>query len=85
MIIASRLSQCPGSDPALRASRPQELRIFTDSGRTSRPLFIVQDQQLLVRKSHIRRLAERDIHPYGWRNLVQTGAAARSGSDTHTY
>lgn len=53
--------------------RLQELRIFTDHGRTSRPLFVVQDQQLLIRKSHIRRLAERDTYPYMWSNLVQTG------------
>jgi len=53
--------------------RLQELRLFTDFGRTSRPLFIVQQQQLLIRKSHIRRLAEGETHPYGWSDLVAAG------------
>lgn len=34
----------------------QELRLFTDAGRTSRPLFIVENSELLIRKGHIRKL-----------------------------
>ncbi len=34
----------------------QELRLYTDFGRTSRPLFIVKDQRLLLKKSHIHKV-----------------------------
>jgi hypothetical protein len=34
----------------------KELRLFTDYGRASRPLFIVDDQRLLIKKSDIIRL-----------------------------
>lgn len=34
----------------------KELRLFTDYGRTSRPLFIVDNQRLLIKKSDIMRL-----------------------------
>ena len=34
----------------------KELRLFTDYGRASRPLFIVDDQKLLIRKEDIIKL-----------------------------
>jgi DNA-directed RNA polymerase II subunit RPB2 len=34
----------------------KEIRIFTDGGRLQRPLFIVKDNHIKVKKSHIRRL-----------------------------
>lgn len=37
----------------------QELRMFTDAGRVSRPLFIVEDESLLIRKGHVRKLLRR--------------------------
>lgn len=37
----------------------QELRLYTDYGRTSRPLFIVEDQRLNIKKKHIRKLLNR--------------------------
>lgn len=37
----------------------QELRLFTDAGRTSRPLFIVDNQKLLIHKGHIRKLLQK--------------------------
>ena len=33
-----------------------ELRLYTDYGRCSRPLFIVENQRLLIKKSDIRAL-----------------------------
>lgn len=37
----------------------QELRLFTDAGRVSRPLFIVEGQRLLINKGHVRKLLRR--------------------------
>jgi DNA-directed RNA polymerase II subunit RPB2 len=37
----------------------QELRLFTDYGRTSRPLFIVDRQQLLIKKQHVKALIDK--------------------------
>jgi DNA-directed RNA polymerase II subunit RPB2 len=34
----------------------KEIRIYTDAGRICRPLFVVQDQQLLIKKHHIMQL-----------------------------
>lgn len=38
----------------------RELRLFTDYGRTSRPLFIVdENNQLVFKRKHLRQLLER--------------------------
>jgi DNA-directed RNA polymerase II subunit RPB2 len=42
----------------------KELRLFTDYGRTSRPLFIVDSQQLLIRKGDIIKLQVSRISCY---------------------
>lgn len=39
----------------------QELRLSTDFGRTSRPLFIVDNQSLLIKKKHIVQLQHQDM------------------------
>ena len=36
-----------------------ELRLYTDYGRCSRPLFIVENQRLLIKKSDIRSLQQK--------------------------
>jgi DNA-directed RNA polymerase II subunit RPB2 len=41
----------------VRDIRERELRISTDAGRVCRPLFIVENQQLLIKKAHIEKLA----------------------------
>ncbi|EMD41898.1 hypothetical protein CERSUDRAFT_110450 [Gelatoporia subvermispora B] len=41
----------------VRDIRERELRIYTDAGRVCRPLFIVEDQQLLLTKKHISWLS----------------------------
>ncbi|GFR49839.1 hypothetical protein Agub_g11780 [Astrephomene gubernaculifera] len=53
----------------------KELRIFTDYGRTSRPLYIVEGNRLLVTKQHIRRLIAPapEEEEYAWPQLVQDG------------
>jgi len=37
----------------------RELRLFTDYGRTSRPLFIVEDNQLAFKQQHLEKLLAR--------------------------
>eukprot|EP00921_Rhytidocystis_pertsovi_P011113 GHVQ01017903.1.p1 GENE.GHVQ01017903.1~~GHVQ01017903.1.p1 ORF type:complete len:1213 (-),score=132.68 GHVQ01017903.1:161-3799(-) len=50
----------------------KEVKIFTDAGRSMRPLYIVhKDQNLLIRKKHINRLLRSD--KYGWESLVEGG------------
>eukprot|EP00916_Digyalum_oweni_P019141 GHVL01031883.1.p1 GENE.GHVL01031883.1~~GHVL01031883.1.p1 ORF type:complete len:930 (+),score=122.69 GHVL01031883.1:93-2882(+) len=51
----------------------KELKIFTDAGRASRPLFIVDNnQRLCIRKKHILKI-QNQAERYGWDNLVDEG------------
>lgn len=43
----------------VRDIRLKELRIYTDYGRCSRPLFIVDNQRLLIKKRDIYALQQR--------------------------
>lgn len=60
----------------VRDIRERELRLYTDAGRVCRPLFIVDDQSLLLTKQHIQWLsngkddAEND---FKWDSLVKSG------------
>ncbi|KAI9319066.1 DNA-directed RNA polymerase II subunit RPB2 [Dichotomocladium elegans] len=56
----------------VRDIREKELRIYTDAGRCCRPLFIVQDQQLLLTKNEVNRLADPE-DDYEWQNLISDG------------
>jgi DNA-directed RNA polymerase II subunit RPB2 len=47
-----------------------ELRLYTDPGRVCRPLFIVKDMSLLIKKHHITQLQK---HEYGWTQLMTDG------------
>mmetsp|Transcript_14538 Transcript_14538/g.43946 ORF Transcript_14538/g.43946 Transcript_14538/m.43946 type:complete len:1179 (+) Transcript_14538:450-3986(+) len=53
----------------------QELRIQTDYGRCSRPLFVVdtREQELIIKKGDIHRLSLKDGDEYGWQDLVNNG------------
>ena len=52
----------------VRDIRLKELRIYTDYGRCSRPLFIVEKQRLLIKKRDIialqQRVSQLDIYIY---------------------
>ena len=41
--------------------RLQELRLYTDYGRCIRPLFIVEDQKLVIKRQNIEMLQEKDV------------------------
>ncbi|KAH9624453.1 hypothetical protein KSS87_008143 [Heliosperma pusillum] len=58
----------------VRDIRLKELRIYTDYGRCSRPLFIVEKQRLLIKKKDIRALQQRETpEDGGWHDLVAKG------------
>mmetsp|Transcript_2822 Transcript_2822/g.2481 ORF Transcript_2822/g.2481 Transcript_2822/m.2481 type:complete len:754 (-) Transcript_2822:1730-3991(-) len=71
----------------LRDIREQEVRIYTDAGRISRPLFIVgEDQKLVIKKTHVQKLKNSELNlssedidlneekeEYGWNNLLAEG------------
>ncbi|ESO10500.1 hypothetical protein HELRODRAFT_158187 [Helobdella robusta] len=51
----------------------REIMIYTDAGRISRPLLIVENQKLLLKKRHIDLLKERKHKNYGWQDLLANG------------
>ena len=46
----------------VRDVQEREIRIYTDAGRICRPLLIVENQKLLLKKHHVDLLKERDIN-----------------------
>ena len=48
----------------VRDFREKEIRIYTDAGRICRPLLIVENQKLLLKKHHIDQLKEREYNDY---------------------
>mmetsp|Transcript_29447 Transcript_29447/g.59712 ORF Transcript_29447/g.59712 Transcript_29447/m.59712 type:complete len:682 (-) Transcript_29447:1752-3797(-) len=52
-----------------------EVRIYTDAGRICRPLFIVENQQLKIKKSHIMQLQDPapDQKKLNWADLLMEG------------
>ena len=63
----------------VRDIRERELRLYTDAGRVCRPLFIVENQQLLLQKKHIENLVnlknptDEGVAPYTWESLIKEG------------
>ncbi|XP_013400456.1 DNA-directed RNA polymerase II subunit RPB2 [Lingula anatina] len=57
----------------VRDIRERELKIYTDAGRVCRPLLIVENQKLLLKKRHIDLLKEREYNNYSWQDLVASG------------
>jgi DNA-directed RNA polymerase II subunit RPB2 len=56
----------------------QEIRVYTDQGRALRPLYVVENERLLVKKSHILRLQQRhqardNDDAYSWSHMVTSG------------
>lgn len=48
----------------VRDFEAREIRIYTDAGRICRPLLIVENQKLLLKKKHINLLKERNYNNY---------------------
>lgn len=51
----------------------QELRLYTDYGRCSRPLFIVKDKQLVIKKQDILKLQTSEESDFSWNELIKAG------------
>lgn len=49
----------------VRDIRDREIRINTDAGRICRPLLIVENQKLLLKRNHVDMLKEREVNHYG--------------------
>lgn len=52
--------------------RDQEVRLYSDAGRCARPLYIVEDQSLKIRKSHVEMLQSHE-DKYSWTELMRDG------------
>lgn len=59
----------------IREIREREIRIYTDAGRICRPLLIVENQKLLLKRRHIEQLkeSERDTKSHSWKDLIAEG------------
>lgn len=57
----------------VRDIREKELRLYTDAGRACRPLFIVENNKLLLSKDHIEQLNQKEVTQFGWNDLVSNG------------
>ncbi|KAJ7786518.1 DNA-dependent RNA polymerase II second largest subunit [Mycena metata] len=60
----------------VRDVREKELRLYTDAGRVCRPLFIVENQQLVLQKKHVKWLSHGyndDGDEYKWEQLIKGG------------
>lgn len=57
----------------VRDIRDREIRIYTDAGRICRPLLIVENQKLLLKRSHIDNLKDREYNNYSWNDLLGSG------------
>ena len=53
----------------VRDFREKEIRIYTDAGRICRPLLIVENQKLLLKKHHIDQLKEREYNGHRYNNV----------------
>jgi DNA-directed RNA polymerase II subunit RPB2 len=54
----------------VRDIRDREIRIYTDAGRICRPLLIVEDSKLLLKRKHIESLKDREYSNFSWQDLV---------------
>ena len=57
----------------VRDIQNRELRLFSDPGRCCRPLFIVEDQRLRIRKQHIEQLQNKEETEFRWSECIAGG------------
>ncbi|XP_075262853.1 DNA-directed RNA polymerase II subunit RPB2 [Convolutriloba macropyga] len=57
----------------VRDIREKEIRILTDAGRICRPLLIVEDQKLLLKRHQINELKQKEYNNYTWSTLIASG------------
>eukprot|EP01117_Protostelium_nocturnum_P006789 TRINITY_DN2438_c0_g1_i4.p1 TRINITY_DN2438_c0_g1~~TRINITY_DN2438_c0_g1_i4.p1 ORF type:complete len:1174 (-),score=395.88 TRINITY_DN2438_c0_g1_i4:61-3582(-) len=54
----------------VRDIKERELRLYTDAGRCCRPLYIVENQEILLKKSNVAKLQTKE---WGWSDLIGGG------------
>ena len=57
----------------VRDIQTRELRLFSDPGRCCRPLYIVKDQKLCIKKSHINKLHNKEETDFRWSECIAQG------------
>eukprot|EP01114_Cavostelium_apophysatum_P011874 TRINITY_DN2641_c0_g1_i1.p1 TRINITY_DN2641_c0_g1~~TRINITY_DN2641_c0_g1_i1.p1 ORF type:complete len:1185 (+),score=293.58 TRINITY_DN2641_c0_g1_i1:150-3704(+) len=57
----------------IRDIKSRELRLYTDQGRCCRPLFIVENGEVLIKKGHMKKLQRKELTRFGWTELVANG------------
>ena len=60
----------------VRDIREKELRVYTDAGRVCRPLFIVENQHLILQKKHVRWLnngVNDEGEEFKWDRMIKGG------------
>lgn len=62
-----------GPNPRSPCRLLQELRLYTDYGRCCRPLFIVEEQALLIKKKDVIMLQNREETGFTWQKLIESG------------
>ena len=68
----------------IRDIRDREIRIYTDAGRICRPLLIVEDCRLMMKKHHIEMLKAREFNNFQWHDLVASGVVEYIGKTFFT-
>ena len=56
----------------VRDIREREIRICSDAGRVCRPLFVVENQELLIRRGHIKKLKSQEGE-WVWKDFIKAG------------
>ncbi|KAI3952972.1 hypothetical protein MKX01_028664 [Papaver californicum] len=71
----------------IRDVRLNELRLYTDYGRCCCPLFIVEEQRLMIKKRDIQALQQRESpEEIGWQYLIEKGYIEYEAySNTYTH
>ena len=50
----------------MRDYTEREIRIQTDAGRVCRPLLIVENQKMLLKRTMIELLKDKEVHNFTW-------------------
>uniref|UniRef100_A0A7S0NSX2 DNA-directed RNA polymerase subunit beta n=1 Tax=Calcidiscus leptoporus TaxID=127549 RepID=A0A7S0NSX2_9EUKA len=57
----------------VRDIQARELRLNSDPGRCCRPIFIVEDQKLIIKKHHIEKLRNKEESGFRWAECIANG------------
>ena len=57
---ARRDNQLPKEYSIVRDIEKREIKIYTDAGRVQRAMFIVEKNQILIRKKHVAKILSKD-------------------------